>query len=165
MCNLKTKSGFWSKCPHYIMGYITNVGSTFFLFSLIVNLAYIYYSLCQIWSVYMQHLRCCDCSNKLLFFVFQQAEMLLNFFWWVHVNTPGKPFRSILVYWTLKHGQHVWCRRNAGSCAYGNKVIARNDVLSSLQLFGIHLIANSTEMNINEKYKGTCEKLMYQYGG
>ena len=31
--NWKTKSGFWSKCPHYIMGYITNRDSIFFIFS------------------------------------------------------------------------------------------------------------------------------------
>ena len=48
--NLKTKSDFWSKCPHYILNYITNLGSTFFLLSLILNLAYIGYFLCQIWS-------------------------------------------------------------------------------------------------------------------
>ena len=28
--NLKTKSDFWSNCPHYIMGYIMNWGSRFF---------------------------------------------------------------------------------------------------------------------------------------
>ena len=39
--NLKTKSEFWSKCPHYIMGYIINLGSMFFIFSLVMNLAYI----------------------------------------------------------------------------------------------------------------------------
>ena len=29
--------------------------------------------------IYMQHLRCCDHSNKCLFLVFQKAEVLLNF--------------------------------------------------------------------------------------
>ena len=29
--NLKTKRDFWSKSPHYIMGYILNLGSMFFL--------------------------------------------------------------------------------------------------------------------------------------
>ena len=83
--NLKTKSGFWSKCPHHIMGYITNLGSIFFLFSLVLDLAYIDHSLCQIWSVYMQYLWWCDFSNKCLFLVIQQAEVLINFFWWVYV--------------------------------------------------------------------------------
>ena len=78
--NLKTKSDFWSKWPHYIMGYIINLGSMFFLFSLVLNLAYIDYSLCQILSVYMQYLPCCDHFNKCLFPVNQQAEVLLNFF-------------------------------------------------------------------------------------
>ena len=82
--NLKTKGDFWSKCSHYIMCYIVNLGSMFFLLSLVLNLAYINYSLCHMWSVYMQYLRCCDHSNKCLFLVIQQAEMLLNFFWWVY---------------------------------------------------------------------------------
>ena len=81
--NLKTKSDFWSKCPHYIMGYIINLGSLFFLFSLVLNLAYFDYSLCQISSVYIQYLRYCDHFNKCLFLVIQQAEVLVNFFWWV----------------------------------------------------------------------------------
>ena len=97
--DLKTKSDFWSKCPHYIMGYIINVGSMFFLFSLALNLLYIDYSLCHIWSVNMQYLRCCDHSNKCLFLVIQQAEVLLNFLvsvWrnvksscqrWISINT------------------------------------------------------------------------------
>ena len=51
-----------------------------FLFALVLNLAYIDYSLCQIWSVYMQYLHCCDHSNECLFLVIQQAEVLLNFF-------------------------------------------------------------------------------------
>ena len=78
--NLKTKSDFWSKCPHHIMGYMIDLGSMFSLFALVLNFAYINYSLCQIWSVYMQYLRCCDHSNQCLFFVIQQAEVLLNFF-------------------------------------------------------------------------------------
>ena len=78
--NLKTKSDFWSKCPHYIMNYIKNLRSTFFLLLLVLNLAYIDYSLYQIWSVYMQYFRCCDQSNKCLFLDIQQAEVLLNFF-------------------------------------------------------------------------------------
>ena len=84
--NLKTKRDFWPTCPHYIMGYIINLGSLFFLFSLVLNLAYIDYSLCQIWSVYMQYLRCFDHCNKCLFLVIQQAEVLLNFFWWVYIG-------------------------------------------------------------------------------
>ena len=78
--NLKTKSNFWSKYPHYIMGYMINLGSMFFLFSLVLNLAYIEYSLCHIWSVYMQYLRWCDHSDKCLFPITQQADVLLNFF-------------------------------------------------------------------------------------
>ena len=78
--NLKTKRDFWSTCTHYMMGYIINLGSLFLLFSLVLNLTYIDYSLCQIWSVYMQYLRCCEHSNKCLFFVIQQTEVLLNFF-------------------------------------------------------------------------------------
>ena len=74
--NLKTKSDFWSKCPHYMMGYIMNLGSMHFLLSLVLNLAYIDYSFC----VYMQYLRCCDHSSNCLFLVIQQAGVLLNFF-------------------------------------------------------------------------------------
>ena len=81
--NLKTKSNFWSKCPHHLMGYIINFGSMFFLESLVWDLAYIDYSKCQIWSVYMQYLQCRAHSNKCLFLVVQQAGVLLNFFWWV----------------------------------------------------------------------------------
>ena len=81
--NLKTKSHSWSKCPHCIMGYMINLSSIFFLYSLVLNLAYSNHSLCQIWSVYMQHSWCCDHSNECLFIVIQQAEVLLNFFWWV----------------------------------------------------------------------------------
>ena len=84
--NLKTKRDFWPTCPHYIMGYILNLGSLFFPFSLVLNLAYIDYSLCQIWSVYIQYLRCFDHSNKGLFSVIQQAEVLLNFFWWMYFS-------------------------------------------------------------------------------
>ena len=51
--DLKIKSVFWSKYPHYTMDYMINLGSMFFLVSLVWNLAYIDYSLCQIWSVYM----------------------------------------------------------------------------------------------------------------
>ena len=83
--NLKNTSDFWSKYPHYIMDYIINLGSMFFLVSLVWNLAYIDYSLCQIWSVYMQYLQCCDHSKKWLFLVVQQAEVLLNCFWWVYI--------------------------------------------------------------------------------
>ena len=79
MYNLKTKRDFWSKSPHYIMGYIINLGSMFFLLSLVLYLAYIDHSLCQIWSVYRQYLRCCDHSNECLFLVIQQAEVLLIF--------------------------------------------------------------------------------------
>ena len=71
---------FLSKWPHYIMGYIIHLGSMFFLFSLVLNLAYIDYSLCQIWSVHMHYLRRCDHSNNCLFLVIQRAEVLLNFF-------------------------------------------------------------------------------------
>ena len=46
--NLQIKSDFWSKCPHYIMGYIINLGSILFLFLLVLYFAYIDYSLCQI---------------------------------------------------------------------------------------------------------------------
>ena len=67
MYNVKTKSDFWPKCSHYIMGNKTNLGSMFFYFSLVLNLAYIDYSLCRIWSVYMQDLLFYDHSNKCLF--------------------------------------------------------------------------------------------------
>ena len=50
----------WSKCLHYIMDYIINLGYMFFLVSLVWNLAYIDYSLCQIWIVYMQYLQYSD---------------------------------------------------------------------------------------------------------
>ena len=85
MYNLDTKSDLWWKCWHYIMGFIIRLGPIFFLFALVSNLAYIEYRLCQIWSIYMQYLRCYDHSNKCLFLVIQQAEVLLNFFWWVYM--------------------------------------------------------------------------------
>ena len=37
------------------------------------------YSLCQIWSVYMQYLRCRDHSNKCVFLIIHLTEVLLNF--------------------------------------------------------------------------------------
>ena len=77
--NMKTKSDFWLKSPRNILGYIMNLGSIFFLFALVLNLAYIDYSLCQIWSVYMPYLRYYDRSNKCLFLVIQEAEVLPNF--------------------------------------------------------------------------------------
>ena len=83
--NLKTKIDFLSKCTHYIVDYIKNLGSMFFLISLVWNLAYIDYSLCQIWSVYMQYLQCCDHSKKCLFLVVRRAEVLRNFFWWLYM--------------------------------------------------------------------------------
>ena len=102
--NLKTKRDLWSKCPHYIMGYIINLGSMFFIFSLVSNLAYIDHSLCQIWSVYMQYMWRYDHSNKCLFLVIQQAEVLLNFFgecthswnrrcWYIHHNSYAQPLQ------------------------------------------------------------------------
>ena len=75
------KRFFLSKCPHYIKGYILNLGSMFFIFSLVLDLAYIDYTLRQIWSVYLQNLQCCEHSNKCLLLVIQQVEVLLNFFW------------------------------------------------------------------------------------
>ena len=77
--NCSTIANIWSKYPHYIMGYIINLGSMFFLLSVVVDLVYIDYSVCQIWSVYMQYMRRCDLSNNCLFLVIQQAEVLLNF--------------------------------------------------------------------------------------
>ena len=62
------------------MNYIINSGSMFFIVSLVCYLAYIDYSLCQIWSVYTQYLQCCAHSKNCLFPVVQQAEVLLNFF-------------------------------------------------------------------------------------
>ena len=127
--NLKTKSNFWSKYPHYIMGCMINLGSMFFLFLLVLNLAYIEYPLCHIWSVYMQYLRCCDHYDKCLFPITQQAEVLLNFFgecinitlwltqshisvkncklycklssnWWYHLNQSIE-FLNVLFYLSL----------------------------------------------------------------
>ena len=54
-----------------------NLGFMFFLFPVVLNLAYIDYSLCQIWSVYMQYLQCCDHSKKCLFLIIQRIEVLL----------------------------------------------------------------------------------------
>ena len=84
--NLETKSELWWKCWHYIMDYIIKLGSIFFLFVLVSNLAYIEYLLCQIWSIYMQYLRCYDHCNKCLFPVIQLAEVLLNFWRGVYLQ-------------------------------------------------------------------------------
>ena len=46
---LKTKSDFYKKKSHYMIDYITNLSP------ISLNLAYIEYLLCQIWSVYMRH--------------------------------------------------------------------------------------------------------------
>ena len=73
--NLKTKREFWWKRLHYIMGYITNRGFIFFYFHCFFYLAYMDYSLCQMWSVYIQYLWCSDHSNKCLFLVIQYAEV------------------------------------------------------------------------------------------
>ena len=101
--NLKTKGDFWPICPHDIMGYIINLGSLFFRFALVFNLAYIDYWLCQIWSVYVQYLRCFDHSNKCLFLVIQQAEVLLNFFGEC-IHVPFNEMHSgiwLLLEWSL----------------------------------------------------------------
>ena len=113
VCNLKTKSDFWSKCPHCIMGYITNLSSMFFLFSLFLNLAYIDYTLCKIWSVYMQYLRYCDHSNKCLFLVIQLAEVLLKFFWWVYDKLVAES--KIGIEEEFKGSQWVSCATNPKS--------------------------------------------------
>ena len=97
--SLKTKSSLWPKCPHCITGYITNLGPIFFLFALVLNLADIDYSVCQIESVYMHYLRFCDYSNKCLFLVIQQAEVLLNFFWWVYTFQ--------ILYWDFRHAKYT----------------------------------------------------------
>ena len=94
------------KYPHYIIGYLINFGPMFFIFSLFLNLAYIGYSLCQIWSVYTQCLRCCDHSNKCLFLVIQQAEVLLNF-WWVCIFDRLIDFRLDLQYTVIHLGPHL----------------------------------------------------------
>ena len=78
--DLKIKSDFFFKMSTLHNGLHNKFGLYVFLFSLILNLAYIDYSLCQFWSIYIQFLRCCDHSNKCLFLVIQQAEVLLNFF-------------------------------------------------------------------------------------
>ena len=95
MYNMKTKSDFWSKYPHYIMDAIINLGSTFFLFSLVLNFAYIYYTLCQI---EMNTCSICDdvtISINKYFSLF--AEVLLNLFWWVYVSYfhPVAPFTNM----------------------------------------------------------------------
>ena len=97
--NLKTKSDFDQKYLHYIMHYIINFASMFFHLSLVLDLAYIDYLLCQMWSVYMRYLWCCDHSNKCLFLVIQEDEVLLNFFGWVYKKEPrkgNKPIRKII---------------------------------------------------------------------
>ena len=68
------------KYSHYILACIKKMGIVFFLFSLGLNLAYIEYSLYLILNVYMQYSRCYDHSNKYLFLVIQQTEVLLNIF-------------------------------------------------------------------------------------
>ena len=55
------------------MGYIIKVGFYIFPIFIGLNLAYIDYSLCQIWSVYMQYLRFYDNSDKCLFLIIQQT--------------------------------------------------------------------------------------------
>ena len=92
--------------------YIINLGFTFFLFSLVSNLAYIYYSLCQIWSVYMQYSRCCDHSNKCLFLVIQQTEVLLNYFWWVYVTMKLKFHNSFQAIDPSFHTRHMDDKRS-----------------------------------------------------
>ena len=76
----RSRAIFFFKMSTLHNGLHNKFGLYVFLFSLILNLAYIDYSLCQFWSIYIQFLRCCDHSNKCLFLVIQQAEVLLNFF-------------------------------------------------------------------------------------
>ena len=80
--NVKTKSDLCQMSTLH-NGLHNKFGFYFFLCSLVLNLAYIDYSLRQIWSVNIQCLRCCDHSNKCLFLVIQEAEVLLNILWWV----------------------------------------------------------------------------------
>ena len=71
------------------MGYNDKFGPYISLLSLVLTFAYVEYSLCQIWSGYMQYLRFCDHSNKCLFLVIQLAEVLLNFLVSVFLLTYG----------------------------------------------------------------------------
>ena len=60
------------------MGYIKNLGFIYFLFSLGLNLVYIDYSFAK-FEVYTCNI--CDVVTiPMLFFVIQQAEVLLKFF-------------------------------------------------------------------------------------
>ena len=81
--NLKTKSDFFIKMSTLHNGLHNKFELYVFPMSLVLNLAYIDYSLCLIWSIHMVYLQCCDHSNKCLFLVIQQV--LVNFFWWVYV--------------------------------------------------------------------------------
>ena len=57
--NLKTKSDFWSKCPHYIIGYMITLGSMFFPFSLVLNFGIF-------WLFIMPNLKCIHAVFALL---------------------------------------------------------------------------------------------------
>ena len=81
-------------------GLYNQFGLYVFLFSLFFYLPYIDYSLCQIWSVYMQYMRRCDHSNNCLFLIIQQAEVLLNIFGeciyiYIYIYTYIYIFRAI----------------------------------------------------------------------
>ena len=93
----RPKRDIWSKCPHYILGYMINVGPMSVLCALVLNLAYTNYWLCQNWSVYMQYLWRCDHSNNCLFLVTRQVEVLLNIssdcipmHWYIYNSPRGK---------------------------------------------------------------------------
>ena len=97
--NLKTKSDFLSKCPHYIMGYIINCGSMLFLLSLVFTFAYIDYSLCQIWSVYMQNLLRLWPFQNMLVPGFPRGWSVAKHFWWVYIPVVSRQDRQ-----TIRHG-------------------------------------------------------------
>ena len=77
VCNLKTIRDFFIKMSTLHNGLHNKLGFYVFLFSLVLDLAYIDYLLCQIWSVYMHYSRCCDHSNYCLFPVIQPAKLFL----------------------------------------------------------------------------------------
>ena len=57
------ENDFSQNLSHDIIGCIINLSPMFFILSLVLNLSYIEYTLCQMWSVYMQYLRCYAPSN------------------------------------------------------------------------------------------------------
>ena len=98
--NLKTKSGFWSKCQRYMMGYITNLSSIFSYFHC--------FWIWHIWIIHCANFEVYTCSIcDVVTIPINACSSLFNrlrccqTFWWVYILYKTTEMRS-------SRGLHSW---------------------------------------------------------